>query len=417
MIATTVRVPELGWYGNGELELDFPASWQVSVCRMRGHDLPCLDDAAVRDAFSRPLGALTIRELARGRRQVAILFDDMSRPTRAARLVPCILEELEAAGITDEQVRFIAAVGAHGALTRLDYVKKLGEAVLKRFPVYNHNHYENCMYLGETSRGTPVAVNTEVMRCDLKIGIGCILPHRLTGFSGGGKIILPGVASMDTIAAHHGDLMAKALASGTDLGIGLGMFDENPLRLDVAEAAAMAGLDMKVDSVVNGRGETAGLFVGEPLSAHIEGVKMAREVYASQAQGTPDVVVLNAYCKANEAPLAMPVLPQMLGDRRADVVLIANAPEGQVTHYAARSFGRNLGGRLWFPRISLPDNVNRLILLTRYPDRSAVDWLAPRESIIWAETWPEVSDRLKDCHGESTTVAVVPDATMQYFPA
>jgi nickel-dependent lactate racemase len=417
MNTTTVRVPELAWYGNGELELDFPASWQVSVCQMRGHDRPRLGDAAIRGAFSRPFGASTISELARDRRQVAILFDDMSRPTRSAQLIPCILEELEAAGVGDGDVRFIAAVGAHGPLTRLDFAKKLGEEVLERFPVYNHNPYENCTYLGETSRGTPVSVNTEVMGCDLKIGIGCILPHPLTGFGGGGKIVLPGVASIDTIAAHHANLIAEAFARGEDVGTGLGVFDENPLRLDVAEAAAMAGLDIKIDTVVNGRGEMAGLFVGEPVTAHTDGVKMAREAYATRPAESPDVVVLNTYCKASEVVLAVPLLPQLLGDSRADVVLIASAPEGQVTHYLARSFGSRIGGRLWLPRTSLPPSVNRLIVLTRYRELSGADWLAPLESVIWAKTWPEVVDRLKEFHGESASVAVVPDATMQYFPA
>ena len=300
---------------------------------------------------------------------------------------------------------------------RLYYSKKLGEAVLERFPVYNHNPYENCTYLGETSRGTPVAVNTEVMGCDLRIGIGCILPHPLTGFGGGGKIVLPGVAAIETIAAHHANLIAEAFARGEDVGTGLGVFEGNPLRLDVAEAAAMAGLDMKIDTVVNGRGETAGLFVGEPAIAHDEGVKMAREAYATTPAESPDVVVLNTYCKASEVVLAVPVLPQLLRDSRADVVLIASAPEGQVTHYLARSFGSRIGGRLWLPRTSLPPNVNRLIVLTRYPDVSGADWLAPPESVVWAKSWPEVRERLREWHGDSASVAVVPDATMQYFPA
>jgi nickel-dependent lactate racemase len=417
MATTTVRVPQLAWYGNSELALDFPESWRVTVCRMKGHDRPALGEDAIREAFSRPSGSRPIRELARGRKQVAVLFDDMSRPTRADRLVPYLLEELEAAGVKDGDVRFIAAVGAHGALTRLDFAKKLGEAVPERFPVYNHNPYENCTYLGETSRGTPVSINAEVMGCDLKIGIGCILPHPLTGFGGGGKIVLPGVAAIDTITAHHANLIAEAFARGEDVGTGLGVFDGNPLRLDVAEAAAMAGLDIKIDTVVNGRGETAGLFIGEPESAHIEGARLAQEVYATRPAESPDIVVLNTYCKASEVVLAVPLLPQLLGDRRADVVLIANAPEGQVTHYVARSFGRNVGGRLWLPRTSLPPNVDRLILLTGYGELAGADWLAPLESIIWARSWPEALDRLRELHGESATVAVVPDATMQYFPA
>ena len=97
------------------------------------------------------------------------------------------------------------------------------------------------------------------------------------------------------------------------------------------------------------------------------------------------------------------------------MVLIANAPEGQVTHYIAGSFGKKTGGRLWLPRTSLPPNVKRLIVFTPYIDRAGGDWLAIPESIVWAKTWPEVLERLTETHGEKARVAVVPDATMQYF--
>ncbi|MCX5995859.1 MAG: lactate racemase domain-containing protein, partial [Chloroflexi bacterium] len=262
MNAVKIRLPQLAWYDNNELEIEFPPSWEVSVCYMKGHQRRALGEKGYREAFAKPIGTKRIRELARGKKEVAIIFDDMSRPTRVAEIVPYVLEELKAAGVKDESIRFIAAVGAHGALTRLDFAKKLGEEALCRFPVYNHNPYENCTYLGETSNGTPVAVNAEVMNCDFKIGIGSLLPHPLTGFGGGGKIILPGVASIDTMAAHHRDLILKLLTQGRDPGIGIATFESNLLRLDIEEAARMAGLDVKIDTVLNGRGQTTAVFVG-----------------------------------------------------------------------------------------------------------------------------------------------------------
>lgn len=415
MMPNTISVPQQAWYDNDELELQFPSSWELTVCYMRGHHRPPLSEQGFREAFANPIGTKSIRELARGKSEVAILFDDMSRPTRVAEIVPYVLEELGAAGIRDDGIRFIAALGTHGALTRVDFAKKLGEAVLGRFPVYNHNPYENCTFVGNTSRGTPLAINSEFMGCDLKIGIGSILPHALTGFNGGGKIILPGVASMDSIAYNHGTMTAEAMARGEDIGTWIGKFEENELRLDTAEAARMAGLDIKIDAVINGRGETIALFVGDPTSAHIEGVKLAKEVYATQPIEGQDIAVLNTYSKASEAFLALPLSSRLLQGGAGDLVLIANAPEGQVTHYLAGGFGKKTGGRFWFPRTSLPQNVKRLIVFTPYIDKAGGDWLAARESIVWAKTWPEVLERLAETHGESARVAVVPDATMQYF--
>jgi nickel-dependent lactate racemase len=117
--------------------------------------------------------------------QAVIIFDDLSRPTRASELVPHILAELKAGGIADEAIRFVAGTGAHGAMKLMDFEKKLGRNVVQKFDVYNHNPYENCTYVGQTSRGTPVYLNSEVMSCDLKILLGCIVPHPTAGFGGG----------------------------------------------------------------------------------------------------------------------------------------------------------------------------------------------------------------------------------------
>ncbi len=160
-------------------------------------------------AFLNPIGTKPISELAKGKKEVVILFDDLARPTPVVEIVPFVLRELEKAGISDRQVRFIAALGAHGAHTANDFRKKLGEEVLDRFPVYNHHPFDFCTYLGKTSRGTPVSINKEVMACDLKIGIGSIVPHAFSGFGGGGKILLPGVAHIDSIAYNHGPLVKE----------------------------------------------------------------------------------------------------------------------------------------------------------------------------------------------------------------
>ena len=412
-----VRLPQLAWYEDNQVELRFPSSWDVSVCYMKGHRRPPMTERKMREAFSKPIGTKPIRELARGKKEVAVLFDDMSRPTRVAEIVPHVLEELEAAGVRDDAVRFIAAVGAHGALTRIDFAKKLGEGVLRRFPVYNHNPYENCDFLGNTSSGTPVSVNREVMSCDLKIGIGCILPHPLTGFGGGSKIVMPGVSSIDTMEAHHSSLIMKLLTEGVDPGIGLATFEGNMLRLDIVEIARMAGLDVKIDVVVNGRGQTTALFIGDPADAHAEGVRLAREVYATTPVDGPDVVVLNAYAKASEAVLAVPLLAPFLRERPQDLVLIANAPEGQVQHYLVRSFGKKVGGRLWSAPTGPLQHIDKFVMFSSHIDMAGADWLASPESIIWARTWAEVLETLAEKHGDRARVAVVPDATMQYFAA
>ena len=222
---------------------------------------------------------------------------------------------------------------------------------------------------------------------------------------------------MDTIEANHGLLMQTARESHQDSQIGIGLFDDNVLRLDVDEAATMAGLDIKIDVILNLKRDIAAVFVGEVTAVHAEGVNVAKEFYATERIEGADIVVANAYSKANEALLAVPLGAQLLGEAGGDLVVIANTPEGQVTHYIMRSFGKKIGGRLWRPRSRLPRGVKRLIVLSPYIDKAGADWLGPPECIIWAKTWDEVLDELKAAHGGESRVAVIPDATVQYFPA
>lgn len=415
-IATKIKLPALAWYGDTEMELDFPESWDVSVCRMKGENEPPLSDKKIREAFAKPVGSKTIRELAKGKKEVAILFDDLSRATPTQQLIPYVLEEMAAAGIKDEHIRFIAAIGAHGAMNGISFRKKLGDDILSRFLVYNHNPYENCTPLGFTSRGTPVRINSEFMNCDLKIGIGWIVPHPF-GFGGGSKIIIPGVASLETIEANHTRL-------GLSPTVGMGKYEDNVMLRDMEEAARMAGLNIKVDCILNMKREITALFVGDPVEEHKEGVRLARRHYATEMVNQADVVIANCFTKANEMLLAEPIASALLTNKGGDMVIIADTPEGQMPHYFDRSFGKCLGGRGWKsaganPCASpsgLPKNTSRLTILSSYGDLVGGDWVAPYNLINRAKTWDEVLKTLKATYGNKAKVAVIPDATMQFFP-
>ena len=283
-----VKLPQFPWYGDTELELDFPDPWEVIVPQMAGKDAPKLSDKEIRTAFLNPIGTPRIAELARNKKEVVIIFDDLTRPTKIDELLPYVLEELKDGGIKEENVRFIAAIGAHGAMKLMDFEKKLGAGIPQRFPVYNHNPYENCTYLGKTSRGTSVSINSEFMACDLKIAIGSIVPHPTSGFGGGGKMVLPGMAHIDTITTNHHNLI-EISESGSMVLDNWGKVEDNAMRLDLEEVARMAGLDVSVNALINFQRDTIGLFVGDLIEAHREGVKIARKIYATEAPTGADV--------------------------------------------------------------------------------------------------------------------------------
>lgn len=405
-----MTLPILAWYGDTELDLDFPESWDVSVLNHRGDGTPALDDAGFRKAFANPIGTPPIREGAKGKKEVCILFDDMSRATPSADIIPYVLKELAAAGIKDNQIRFIAAIGAHGSMNGIDFTKKLGKDVMARFPVYNHNPYENCVPVGPSPQGIPMEFNAEVMRCDYKIGIGSIVPHPFSGFGGGSKIILPGVASIKTIDLNHTRLFPHPTA-------GIGKYEGNILKQDMNDAARMAGLDVKVDCIYNFERKVTHLFVGDVVDEHIEGVKIAREYWATDPAEDCDIVVANCFSKADEMLLAPAVTAPMLKKSGGDLVLLVITPEGQINHYWSRSFGKNIGGRSFRPKTELPVNTKRLTVMQPYPDFVGADWLAPYDMVTFTRSWPETLEQLKANYGDKAKVAVVPDGTVQYFPA
>ena len=137
-----------------------------------------------------------------GRRNACIAIDDMTRPTETFRILPHVLAELQAAGLRPEDILIIVSLGTHRPLTRPDLLKKVGLAVLQQVRIQNYNPYLNFTQVGITRFGTPLLINSAFAAADLKLSIGLIAPHAYAGFSAGGKIVLPGLASRETVLTN-----------------------------------------------------------------------------------------------------------------------------------------------------------------------------------------------------------------------
>ena len=382
---------------------------------MKGWDRRALSPEEIENAIARPIGTVPLRELARGKNEVVIIFDDMTRVTRVGEIVPFLLKELGEAGIPEDKIRFVCALGCHGALNRIDFIKKLGEEVVARFPVYNHNPFDRCTYAGTTKTyGTKLSVNSEVMKCDLKIAIGLVAPHPATGFGGGGKIILPGVASFETAKHNHLSAMKDAFSHQENPVIGMGIFDKNPMRLDCEEAAALAGLDFLINCVVNVWGETAALFAGDVKAAYAEAVNQAKtHYYTSPAQGE-HIVIANTFTKANEAiAVGLGTAFKAVPPQGGDVVLIANAPEGQVTHYLLGTFGNAPAGEMSF-QVRVPAHINRVFIFSEYPDVAGHNYIENSDKVFFTSNWDDMLEMIQASNDGMQKVAVYPSADIQY---
>jgi len=415
MTEQRIRIPIKAWYGDEEMELHFPENWQIHECRMAGHDTPPISDEQMAEALNHPIGTKTIKELARGKKRVVILFDDLTRPAPTWRILPMVLTQLHEAGIKDDQIRFVTAYANHAAMSQEDFVKKLGKEVVKRYRIYNHNTYEHLTDVGKTSRNTPVLINREVMSCDLKIAIGGLIPHLGAGFGGGAKMVLPGVAGIVSAGHNHCEI-GKIAGDRSKIKFCHGEIDTNELRLDLEEAARMVGLDMKIDLLVNNRREIIGVFAGDFIAQHRAGVERARTLYATPVVDNSDIVVMNAYPIENQPIKA--IWPGRLALKAGGLaVVIAQSVEGMAPHYLAGRFGTDYGGRMWNPpKNLLVPQAARLIVCSSYLSRTDLDFYGPPENVIPCQSWAEVRRLLSESYPGAAKVAVYPYTAIQLPP-
>ena len=283
---------------------------------------------------------------------------------------------------------------------------------MSRFPVYNHNAFGNCIHVGKTKTyGTEVYVNEEVMKCDLKIAIGSVVPHPMNGFGGGGKIILPGATSFETTRQNHESFYETARQSREHRIVGMGIFEENPMRVDVEEASRLAGLDIMINCLINTWGETTAIFSGTLEPSYLAAVEAAKNHYLTPRTEGQDIVISNTFAKANEGFIGAAIAYGSVAPG-GDVVLIANAPDGQVTHYLLGPFGNTSFAPLRRGG-AVPPHVNRLIVFSEYPDLASRSWFGESDKVVFRHKWDDVLELLSS-HKEDTKVTVYPNAEIQY---
>ena len=405
MKSQKIRINVNAFFGDEEMELSFPENWTIQECRIAGHDKPPLSDDEIRHALQNPLGTPRLSEMVKEGVQVCILFDDLPKPTPTSRIVPFVLEELHEGGVTDEQIRFLCAPGTHRPLIYPEFAAKLGKEIVEKYPVYNHSVWENVVHIGQTKRGTPVYVNREFASCDLRVARGSVFPHPGAGFGGGGKIVLPGICGIETIEYHHKNMRQNSA---------LGRVDDNVFRLDIEEAARLAGLHFKVDAVLNNRREVVGLFAGDLVEEHRAGAELARQVYRTETVGDADVLVLNSYPDECQLVRSMGCIPDSLNEG-GDVVIITHSHEGQNLHQWNSRFGKDYGGRGYTPEhvSSHIEKAAKIIVVAPHLSRYDRDTIGPKEKLTWCKTWGEALAELAGRHGPGTKVGVYPYAPLQ----
>lgn len=246
-------------------------------------------EALIAAALEAPVGSPRLRELAAGGRDAVVLCDDMTRPTPADRILPHLLNELNVAGIPDSAITIVMANGSHRPMTRPEIIARVGEDIAARVEAINHDYRSRSELVnwGNTKSGIPIWINRCVAGAGLVVGAGSIVPHRYCGWSGGAKIVQPGVCGEETTIATH-------LMMARDPGVRLGVV-ENSVRHEMEDVARQARLAFIVNTVLNSAGEEVGCVAGDCVLAHRAGVCMAEAVCAVDVPALADVVVVGSY--------------------------------------------------------------------------------------------------------------------------
>ncbi|MDQ2776920.1 MAG: lactate racemase domain-containing protein [Acidobacteriota bacterium] len=416
--AKSVVIPTHEFAGpNGSMyeeeRIDFPASWDVSVMEMDGHNLPVLTGQQISKECDTPIGTKSLRELAEGKKTVAISFDDLTRTTPAFTVTPWITSELNKAGIKDENILFIGSFGSHRPMTQAEVARKLGADIAKRYAWVNHDVFDNLKDMGVTTRGNNVLLNQTFLGADLKICMSGIKVHQDAGYGGGAKAILPGLSGLPTIEYNHTKILTKVKTTGP-----VRIF-KNDMRLDMIEAAKMAKVDYTVQIMYNSRLKPTHIWAGDIVEAHEAGVRVAAKTYCTPTYKDADVVVANAYPQNAQAYHGALWINYSVREGGTGVVIVQNPLGIDPVHYLNnRLAGRNgatqfdlTARRVSGVRRKSSKNFN-LIVYSQYMTRNMENDY--RGGTIFCDNWSDVVANLRKLHPGDPKVAVYPYAGMQH---
>ena len=277
-------------YGRDGLRVRVPEDRLAGILTLR--PLPPLPDpaATVGAALRSPLGSPPLEEVARGRKDAVIALCDVTRPVPNELLLRPIRETLHRAGLSRDRITLLVATGLHRPNVGAELEEMIGVDLAREYRVVNHDGRDNDSHanLGQTRSGTPVWVDQTYVEADLKILTGLVEPHLMAGYSGGRKVVCPGLGSWRTVSVLHSPRFLEHPACAA------GSLADNPLHRELVEIARMAGADFIANVTLDGERRVTGIFAGELEAAHLAGVAQVEATAKVPIPAPADVVLTSS---------------------------------------------------------------------------------------------------------------------------
>jgi lactate racemase len=315
-------------YGRTGLEVDLPEDRVVGPLAIRPAAPLADPEAALARVLARPTGTVPLAEIARGRKNACILVCDITRPVPNRVLLPPMLRILEEQGIRRQDILILVATGLHRPNEGAELEELVGPEVAANYRCENHHGkvLEEHDHLGTTPNGVPVWLDSRYVRADLKITTGLIEPHLMAGYSGGRKVICPGIAALETVKVWHGPRFLEHPKADC------GFLEGNPVHEENTRIALMAGCDFIVNVCIDGQRQITWVGAGNMIRAWEEGVRFVENVVKVPVAELLDVVVTSSagypldttfYQAVKGMTGALPIVKQ-----GGTIVLVASLTEG-----------------------------------------------------------------------------------------
>ncbi len=275
-------------YGHGYQEFSLPAEHVAGELKTK--QIAPLADVreAVLEALRNPIGSAPLKELVRPGMKIAFICNDSTRVANTHVFMPILVDELNKMGVKDEDMHIVFALGTHRCMSVEEMTEQVGAAVAGRLKMYNSDCHvqEDFEYFGETSFGTPVWLNKHVCDADLVILTGTVVYHFFSGFGGGRKAVLPGVAAMETVRKNHSLMMSPNSQ--------LGRLQGNPVYEDQMEGVGLFAQKHKMflfHTILDAQKQFLKVFAGDWKQAHLEACKFVEQTYGVPVEEPADVVI------------------------------------------------------------------------------------------------------------------------------
>jgi nickel-dependent lactate racemase len=274
-------------YGRTGLEVDLPDDRVVGPLAIRPAEPLANPEEVVAKALQQPIGSQPLAELARGRKNACILVCDITRPVPNRLILPPILRTLEDQGIKRRDILILIATGLHRPNEGKELEELLGSEIVNNYRVENHHGKakEEHDFLGVTPNGVPVWLDSRYVRADMKITTGLIEPHLMAGYSGGRKVICPGIAALETVKVWHGPRFLEHPKADS------GILEGNPVHEENTRIALMAGCDFIVNVCLDGQRRVTWVGAGDMIQAWEDGVRFVERVVKVPVSEPLDIVV------------------------------------------------------------------------------------------------------------------------------